>query len=77
MPKLKVRTFISIDMIIDTDRFTDPVDPKHYAEMADVEASDRITDLLINEEFDYIKESHIYDENGKRLKYKQSNPFPT
>ena len=68
--KLKVRTFIAVDIWIDTDNIVDIdlIRAGDYPAIADQEADDLLDVLLEGYEWEPFKVSHVFNEDGKRLK---------
>ena len=68
MTKYRIRTFIEIELEIDSDQFTVPTLPVDYVEMAVDHADDQIDKLLSGYDFNYIAPSVVYDQAGNKIK---------
>lgn len=68
MTKYRVRSFIEIDLEIDSDQFTVPTQSVDYPEMAIDHADDKLDDILKDYDFNYTAPSVIWDQTGNKIK---------
>lgn len=67
MAKMIVRSFVAIEIEIDTTIFEEDMTQEEIADMAVNEAGNTIGDKLRGLDFDFFEDAIVYDEDGEEI----------
>jgi hypothetical protein len=67
MAKMTVRSFVSIEIEIDTSIFEEDMTQEDIVDMVINEAGNTIGDKLMGLDFDFFEDAIVYDEDGEEI----------